>query len=268
MSTRNAPKRFRSIETHGVLDEGTGKARPALSDRQKLIEDPGFLNRRKAAKKGSRKALVAIGEESYRRQHHIEGMPSLPLIRGELTIADRAFARLLACGMSRKKATTTAGLTSYRVGQLKRDEVWSWYYREEVDKFADRMAAMALNDPARARLSLSAERAADRLDRVLDRPEEGSDANAIRAADVVLKHAVPKEESGGGGGAGVVINISGEKNSMLDAIEGQLVERGDSDGEEEEARDRRDEVAAGSGGEVIGDIDAGIGDSGVKPPRF
>jgi len=270
---RNAPAKYCSKEEGGVLDRGTMKERPVLTERQKLIGEPGWKRGLKGRKAERKRRLEDLGKEAYMNKVLSGRGAPMPLIEGTLSCQDRAYARMMACGMSREKAREATGLSDYRCGQLRWDPVWNALLQEERNKFAERCAAMMVENSVRGRVSMSAQKAVDRLDDVLGRDGEKSDFNAIKAADVVLKHALPKEEGKGGVGGGVIINISSEKNDMLSAIEAEIVPSGtltggELDGGEEGEGEFGVAGVEGESGWDDGVAESGIEQSRIREPRF
>jgi hypothetical protein len=267
----------KGVAWDGVIDRGLPTERVALSDEQMAKIPDGDVLRVRVDKAMSRKKELAHMTELGRELKKRGGRAIVGFGPGHrLGATEKAFARLLAAGWSTKKAMDHVGIRSRAlVAKLKKTPQWQWYYKEECDKFMEKLAQAAVENAPRARLGASAIKAIDRLDDVLDRKGEKSDTNAIKAADVMLKHALPDELKAGGGG-GVIINISGEKESALAQLEaeaeGKLMEaeyREDGYGEEEGVECGGGvEVESWESGEAFGIANEGGIGSGGKPPRF
>ena len=186
----------------------------------------------------------------------------------KLSELHKAIGRLMAMGYGRKKIEEQLGTTSYTIHRCMHSHLFRIFLNEEREKFAKMVAAEVAANSSRARVNRSVLKAADRLDTVLDREDEKHDANAVKAADVILKHAMPKEESGSGGVGGVVINVSSSKGDTLaileKEVEGMVIDgeciEGDGSGCEpgsEDERSEADRIAVES-----------IGSSGVQRDRF
>ena len=223
--------------------------------------------RRRHEERVARGIATTAEKQKMQRYEHPECLIKPLRILSE---TDQMAAKLVASGWKRSKVRAFLHISDYHQGRQYRTKEWRDLLRFERQEFVGMLRKEMAENAPRARVKRSVEKAADRLDLVLDREGDGTDGNAIKAADIVLKHALPKELGGDGGSGSVVINVTGQKESDLSAIEAQILKEGSEDGEVIEG-----EVGEGTAGRVEIEGSAVGGDAAEsdvpfedRPPRF
>ena len=179
-----------------------------------------------------RKLLVRRSEEGVIDKRLVDGDDALEasIVEGELgdrlravmpvyelTESHKAIARFVAMGWNREKIRKLTGCGDKIFSRLYKTLEWRELVREEGKRYMKCIADEVANNEAKAIVGLSARKAVDRLDQVLEGTD--NDGNAIKAADIILKHAMPEKQSDGGGSIGLVLNITNSKVADLDRIE-------------------------------------------------